>query len=68
MQFAHACIKSAQLVSDKNAQLVSSLQTSCHKSVHKLLQVCSQVVNKFSLHCLLPVVATSLEQVVNCNF
>jgi hypothetical protein len=52
----------------KNAQLVSSLQTSCHKSVHKLLQVCSQAVNKFSLHCLLPVVATSLEQAVNCNF
>jgi hypothetical protein len=31
----------------KNAQLVTSLQTSCYKSVHKLLQAChSQLVHK----------------------
>jgi hypothetical protein len=43
MQFAHACIKSAQLVSDKMhnlyqvcKQVVTSLFTSCYKSVHKL--------------------------------
>jgi hypothetical protein len=38
----------------KNAQVVTGLQTSCYKSVHKL---CS--------HCLFPVVVTSLEQAVN---
>ena len=38
----------------KNAQVVTCLQTSCYKSIHKL---CS--------HCLFLVVVTSLEQAVN---
>jgi hypothetical protein len=39
--------------------------TSCYKSANKLLQICSQAVNKLSSHCLFPVVATSLKQAVN---
>jgi hypothetical protein len=38
----------------KNAQIITSLQTSCYKSVHKM-----------SKRCLFPVVVTSLEQAVN---
>jgi hypothetical protein len=48
-----------------NAQIVTSLQTSCNKSANKLLQICSQAVNKLCSHCLFPVVVTSLEQAVN---
>jgi DNA/RNA-binding domain of Phe-tRNA-synthetase-like protein len=32
---------------------------------HKLLQICSQAVDKLCSHCLFPVVVTSLEQAVN---
>ena len=32
---------------------------------NKLLQVCSQAVDKMCSHCLFPVVVTSLEQAVN---
>ena len=35
-------------------------RTTCNKSANKLLQVCSQAVNKMSSHCLFPVVETSL--------
>ena len=31
---------------------------------HKLLQICSQAVDKLCSHCLFPVVTTSLEQAV----
>jgi hypothetical protein len=34
------------------------------KNAH-LLQVCSQAVDKMFLHCVFPVVVTSLEQAVN---
>jgi hypothetical protein len=44
----------------KNAQVVTSLQTS-----YKLLQICSQAVNKLCSHCLFPVVVTGLDQAVN---
>ena len=43
----------------KNAQVAAGLQTI------KLLQICSQVVDKLCSHCLFPVVVTSLEQAVN---
>jgi hypothetical protein len=43
----------------KNAQL------SCYSSANKLLQICSQAVNKLCSHYLFPVVVTSLEQAVN---
>jgi hypothetical protein len=49
----------------KNAQVVTSLQTTCYNSANKLLQICSQAVNKLCSHCLFPVVVTSLEQAVN---
>ena len=49
----------------KNAQVVTGLQTSCYRSANKLLQICSQAVNKLCPHCLFPVVVTSLEQAVN---
>jgi hypothetical protein len=58
-----------------NAQVVTGLQTSCYKSVHKLSTSCfctaccqqvvfAQAVDK-SCYCLFPVVVTSLEQAVN---
>jgi hypothetical protein len=40
-------------------------RTSCYKSANKLLQICSQTVDKLSSHCLFPVVVTSLEQALN---
>ena len=36
-----------------------------HVKTHKLLQICSQAVDKLSSHCLFPVVVTSLEQAVS---
>jgi hypothetical protein len=36
-----------------------------HGKTHKLLQICSQAVDKLSSHCLFPVVVTSLEQAGN---
>jgi hypothetical protein len=36
-----------------------------HVKTHKLLQICSQAVDKLSSHCLFPVVVTSLKQAVN---
>ena len=45
-------------ITRKNAQVVTGLQT-------KLLQICSQAVNKLPSHCLFPVVATSLDQAIN---
>ena len=41
------------------------LCTSCCKSANKLLQICSQAVDKLCSHCLFPVVVTSLDQAVN---
>jgi hypothetical protein len=35
------------------------------QSANKLLQICSQAVDKLCSHCLFPVVVTSLEQAVN---
>ena len=35
----------------KNAQVVTSLQTSCYKSANKLLQVCKQVVTSLQTSC-----------------
>jgi hypothetical protein len=40
-------------------------RTSCYKSANKLLQICSQAVDKLCSHCLFPVIVTSLEQAVN---
>ena len=40
-------------------------RTSCYRSANKLLQICSQAVDKLCSHCLFPVVVTSLEQAVN---
>jgi hypothetical protein len=40
-------------------------RTSCSRSANKLLQVCSQAVDKLCSHCLFPVAVTSLEQAVN---
>ena len=34
-------------------------------TANKLLQICSQAVDKLCSHCLFPVVGTSLEQAVN---
>ena len=45
----------------KNAQAVTSLQTSCYKSANKLSQVCSQAVNKLCSHCLFPVCCNKFE-------
>ena len=41
-------------------ELHTQKRTTCNKSANKLLQVCSQAVNKMSSHCLFPVVETSL--------
>ena len=43
--------------------------TSCYRSANKLLQICSQAVDKLCSHCLFPVVVTILDQDVNnlCN-
>jgi hypothetical protein len=46
-------------VSRKNTQV------QCYKTAYKLLQICSQAVDKLCSHCLFPVVVTSLEQAVN---
>jgi hypothetical protein len=43
----------------QNAQVVTGL------SANKLLQICSQAVDKLCSHCLFPVVVTSVEQAVN---
>jgi hypothetical protein len=51
----HACLR---VYKCKNAQVVTSLQTSCY-------MICLQAVNKLCSHCLFPVVVTSLEQAVN---
>jgi hypothetical protein len=51
--FFHLCPEPFPVYTRKNAQVVTSLQTSCYKSVHKL-----------SSHCLFPVVGTSWEQAV----
>jgi hypothetical protein len=40
-------------------------RTSCYRSANKLLQICSQAVDKLCSHCLFLVVGTSLEQTVN---
>jgi exopolysaccharide biosynthesis protein len=42
----------------KNAQVVTSLQTSCHKSVHKLSTSCVRIACS-------QIVVTSLKQAVN---
>ena len=51
-------MKFSNTYTHKNAQ-VTSLQTSCYKSVHM------QPVDKLCSHCLFLVVVTSLEQAVN---
>ena len=51
-------ILSPTLYTRKNAQVVTSLQTSCNKSVHKLLTSCVHTACSYF-------VVTSLEQVVN---
>jgi hypothetical protein len=43
----------------KNAKVIN------YGSANKLLQICSQAVNKLCSHCLFPVVGTSLEEAVN---
>ncbi len=47
-----------------NYRVHKQKRTTCNKSANKLLQVCSQAVNKMSSHCLFPVVETSLWQLV----
>ena len=42
-------------------KLSTSLQTSCNKSANKLSQVCSQAVNKLCSHCLFPVCCNKFE-------
>jgi hypothetical protein len=53
---AAGLLQLARLYTRKNAQVVTGLQTSCYKSVHKLSTSCLR---------LFPVVGTSLEQAVN---
>jgi hypothetical protein len=48
-----------RLYTRKKAQVVTGLQTSYYKSVHKLSTSCVRTA------CMFPLVATSLEQVVN---
>jgi hypothetical protein len=42
------------LLVPKNTQVVTCLQTSCYRSANKLLQICSQAVDKLCLYCLFP--------------
>ena len=61
LQQARTCNKSVAFLAvntRKNAQIVTSLQTSCNKSVHKLLTSCIRTACSWF-------VVTSLEQVVN---
>jgi hypothetical protein len=54
----NASFRQLYLYTRKNAQVVTSLQTSCYKAVHKLSTSCVRS------HCLSQVVVTSLKQSV----
>jgi hypothetical protein len=49
----------------RRTHVVHTSYTSCYKSANKLLQICSQAVDKLCSHCLFPIVVTTLEQDVN---
>ena len=63
------CYKSAasllQLVRFYMCTTHVKTKTSCYRSANKLLQICSQAVDKLCPHYLFPVLVTSLEQAVN---
>jgi hypothetical protein len=48
-----------------NHGLARYTRQSCYKSANKLLQICSQAVDKLCSYCLFPVGVTSLKQAVN---
>jgi hypothetical protein len=64
-QPCYKMITTCSLSTTGNKQCEHILLTSCYRSANKLLQRCSQAVDKLCSHCLFPVVGTSLEQVVN---
>ena len=64
MQSTYILSRAAELPG-QSAHMVIYSSRPTHVKTHKLLQVCSQAVNKLCSHCLFPVVVTSLEQAGN---